>query len=110
MSADLERYFNVISGHRCASATGRWLTSSDPFTGAPLAVAPHCSPGDVNQAVEEAHSAFTSGPWASMKATARGKLLRRLDDLIARDAEKLASVEVRDNGTLYPEMTVASRN
>lgn len=37
-------------------------------------------------------------------ATERGKLLRRLGDLIARDAEKLARIETRDNGKLYKEM------
>ncbi|MCY1295491.1 Betaine aldehyde dehydrogenase [compost metagenome] len=31
-------------------------------------------------------------------------MLRRLGDLIARDAEKLAAIEVRDNGKLYAEM------
>ena len=38
-------------------------------------------------------------------ATARGKLLLRLADLIARDAEKLAAIEVRDNGKLLAEMS-----
>ena len=33
-----------------------------------------------------------------MTATQRGALLRKLGDLITRDAAKLAAVEVRDNG------------
>ena len=44
-----------------------------------------------------------------MTATARGKLLRRLGDLIARDAEKLAAIEIRDNGKLYAEMSAQLR-
>ena len=46
----------------------------------------------------------TSGPWAEMTATQRGALMRRLGDLIARDAAKLAATEVRDNGKLLAEM------
>ena len=39
-----------------------------------------------------------------MTPTARGKLLRRLGDLIATNAERLAAIEVRDNGKLIAEM------
>jgi acyl-CoA reductase-like NAD-dependent aldehyde dehydrogenase len=39
-----------------------------------------------------------------MTASQRGALMRRLGDLIARDAAKLAETEVRDNGKLYAEM------
>ena len=39
-----------------------------------------------------------------MTASQRGMLLRRLGDLIARDAAKLAATEVRDNGKLIAEM------
>ena len=56
-----------------------------------------------------AHGAFTKGPWAKLNATGRGKLMRHLGDLIARDAEKLAAIEVRDNGKLLAEMGVQLR-
>jgi acyl-CoA reductase-like NAD-dependent aldehyde dehydrogenase len=65
---------------------------------------PRGTPADVDEAVTAAYRAFNGGPWASMTATARGKLLRRLGDLILRDAEKLATIEVRDNGKLFAEM------
>ncbi len=44
------------------------------------------------------------GPWATMTASARGKVLRRIGDLVERDAKALAEVEVRDNGKLFAEM------
>lgn len=47
---------------------------------------------------------MTSGPWAELTATQRGALMRKLGDLIARDAAKLAATEVRDNGKLLAEM------
>jgi aldehyde dehydrogenase (NAD+) len=39
-----------------------------------------------------------------MTATERGRRLYRLGDLIARDAKRLAEIEVRDNGKLFAEM------
>jgi aldehyde dehydrogenase (NAD+) len=101
---ELTRYRNVVAGQPVESATGRWLVSSDPYTGEPWAEVPQCDASDADAAVDAAHEAFVKGPWASMKPTARGKLLRRLGDLIARDADRLAAIEVRDNGKLLSEM------
>lgn len=102
--SNLERFYNLVDGNYQASATGCWLTTANPYTGAGWAEVPQCGIDDVEQAVAAAYRAFSSGPWARLNATARGKLLRRLGDLIARDAEKLAALEVRDNGKLYAEM------
>jgi (Z)-2-((N-methylformamido)methylene)-5-hydroxybutyrolactone dehydrogenase len=102
--AKLVRFHNVVNGQPRTSAAGRWLTSTNPFTGEEWAEIPHCGVDDVNAAIEAAHRAHTRGPWAALNATARGKLLWRLGDLIARDAEKLAAIEVRDNGKLIVEM------
>ncbi len=100
----LTRFYNVVGGRSRESETGRWCASTNPYTGQDWAETPHCGPADVDAAVDAAHKAFTRGPWATMKATERGKLLRRLGDLIARDADKLAAIEVRDNGKLIAEM------
>lgn len=102
---DLVRFRNVVNGKPIDSATNRWLASINPYDGKPWAEVPHCSADDAEVAVEAAHRAFVKGPWATMSATARGKLLCRLGDLIARDAEKLAVIETRDNGKLYAEMS-----
>jgi acyl-CoA reductase-like NAD-dependent aldehyde dehydrogenase len=101
---ELVRFRNVVGGRPCESTTGCWLASTNPFTEAAWAEVPQCGVDDADAAVEAAHRAFTRGPWAKMTATARGKVLRRFADLITRDAEKLASIEVRDNGKLLAEM------
>ncbi|EJT04267.1 aldehyde dehydrogenase [Rhizobium sp. CCGE 510] len=98
------RFENTVSGTRKTSATGRWIESTNPYTGEVWAEVPHCGAEDAVEAIEAAHAAFVKGPWAKMTATNRGKLLRRLGDLIARDAEKLATIETRDNGKLFAEM------
>jgi aldehyde dehydrogenase (NAD+) len=101
---DVARYLNTVDGRRRASSTGQWIASENPFTGETWAEVPRCTPGDVDEAVTAAHRAFRTGAWPALTATARGKLLRRLGDLISRNAEKLAAIEVRDNGKLLAEM------
>ncbi|WP_420583613.1 aldehyde dehydrogenase [Ruegeria sp.] len=77
--------------------------SLDPATGAVWAKMPEASEDDVNQAVEGAERAFFSPDWAGMTATARGKLLSRLADLIAENAPRLAELETRDTGKIIRE-------
>ena len=43
-----------------------------------------------------------------MSASARGALLRRLADVVAREADRLAEIETRDNGKLIAEMRGAA--
>ncbi|TIS56553.1 aldehyde dehydrogenase [Mesorhizobium sp.] len=77
--------------------------SVDPSTGAPWATMPAATAADVDRAVEAAHRALRSGPWASMTATARGKLLVRLGDLVVANAARLAELETRDTGKIIRE-------
>ena len=102
--SDLPRFRMFIGGVWTDAASGEWFESFDPYAGKPWALIARGGASDVESAVAAAHTAFTSGDWPKMKATQRGALLRRLGDLIARDAEKLAILEVRDNGKLLAEM------
>lgn len=77
--------------------------SIDPSTGLPWATMPAATVADVDRAVEAAHRALRSGPWAAMTATARGKLLVKLGDLVAANAGRLAEMETRDTGKIIRE-------
>ena len=77
--------------------------SIDPSTGLPWATMPAATIADVDRAVEAAHRALRAGPWAAMTATARGKLLVRLGDLVAANAGRLAELETRDTGKIIRE-------
>jgi len=44
------------------------------------------------------------GPWATMTASQRAKLMIKLADLVEKNAERLAELEVKDNGKLIAEM------
>jgi aldehyde dehydrogenase (NAD+) len=56
-----------------------------------------------------ARTAFRAPSWAGITATQRGALLRKLADLIAGEADRLAEVETRDNGKLITEMRMQLR-
>jgi len=100
----MKRYQLRIGGQCVDPAGGQWFETQNPYTGQTWAEIPKGSASDVERAVHAAHAALTEGPWAEMSATQRGLLLHRLADLIARDAQRLAEIEVRDNGKLLAEM------
>jgi aldehyde dehydrogenase (NAD+) len=103
-SAGLQDFANLIGGQPVGAQSGETFESLDPFTGEPWARIPRCTAADVNAAVEAAHRAFVDPRWRSLTPTARGKLLAALADLIAVEADRLAAIEVRDNGKLTSEM------
>jgi aldehyde dehydrogenase (NAD+) len=100
----LERLLMLVDGQRCEALDGRRLPTYDPYTGEPWAELPRAGAADVDRAVRAAQAAFEAGPWPAMTASDRGLLLHRLGDAIARHAETLADLEVRDNGKLRVEM------
>ncbi len=100
----MEKFKMYIDGEFVEAASGEWFDSFDPFTGEVWSQVAAGGTTDVNRAVEAAHRAFTQGPWSEMTASERGMLVHKLGDLIARDAKKLAEMEVQDNGKLIAEM------
>ncbi|HEX5959034.1 MAG TPA: aldehyde dehydrogenase, partial [Hyphomicrobiaceae bacterium] len=63
-----------------------------------------CDAADVDRAVDAAYRAFETGPWPAMTQSARGRIMRRIAQLIEEHGERLAQIEVRDNGKLISEM------
>src|SRR5205823_1415949 len=89
----MKRYQLRIAGQAVDPAGSAWFETQNPYTGQTWAEIPRGDARDVGAAVQAAHRALTSGPWADMTPTQRGALMRRLGDLIARDAAKLAATE-----------------
>ncbi|WP_133645509.1 aldehyde dehydrogenase [Paraburkholderia flava] len=77
--------------------------SIDPSSGEVWAQMPRASADDVDRAVRAAHRAFDDPSWAGLTASARGKLLHRLADLVAQHAPRLAELETRDTGKIIRE-------
>ncbi|MBY5758141.1 aldehyde dehydrogenase [Rhizobium leguminosarum] len=77
--------------------------SIDPASGAVWAEMPEAREGDVDRAVNAADKAIYDGPWPKLTATQRGKLLYKLADLVAANAQVLAELETRDTGKIIRE-------
>ena len=102
--AELKKYDMYIGGAWVKPASGDYFESFSPYTGKPWALVGRGNEADAARAVAAARTAFTSGDWPKLNATQRGQLLRRLGDLVAENADRLAEIEVRDNGKLLAEM------
>jgi (Z)-2-((N-methylformamido)methylene)-5-hydroxybutyrolactone dehydrogenase len=100
----MKTYQLFIDGAYVDPAGGEWFDSIDPYRGEAWARIPRGREADADRAVQAASRALREGPWAQMTPSARAKVMRRLGDLVAANAERLAEVEVRDNGKLYAEM------
>ena len=97
----LESFQQFINGKfESASET---FESIDPASGESWALMPKANESDVDRAVTAAQIAFTSGDWPTLNASARGKLLYKLADLMAANADALAELETRDTGKIRRE-------
>lgn len=99
----LQEFKMNIAGEWTGAISGRFFESKDPATGEAWAQFPDANEEDVDRAVKAANTVFQSGVWRSITPTARGKLLRKLGDLISQNIETLATLESRDNGKLIRE-------
>lgn len=102
-TSDLQQFKMYIGGSFVDAASGKWFESLDPYMGKAWAAIPDGDQEDIDQAVGAARAAF-EGPWSELTGFDRARLMRRLADLIADNADMLASIEVRDSGKLYREM------
>ncbi len=98
------RYSHYIDGAFVPPAGGQYFDSSDPVTGEVWAEIARGQAEDVDAACEAAHRAFEAPEWRGLSASARGRLMRRLGDLILENADWLAAVEMKDNGKLIAEL------
>lgn len=93
-----------VDGEWVGARSGETFESVDPYTGRAWASFPKAGAEDVHRAVMSARAAFDRGPWRSMTGAQRARKLRRLAEVIDANAERIARVEVVDNGKLIREM------
>jgi acyl-CoA reductase-like NAD-dependent aldehyde dehydrogenase len=88
----------LIGEERPEAADGRTFSSVDPATGREIAEIPLAGAEDVARAVAAARAAFNDGPWASMPAAGRERLMLALAEAIEAHADEFAQIESLDNG------------
>jgi 5-carboxymethyl-2-hydroxymuconic-semialdehyde dehydrogenase len=90
---------HLINGKKVASATT--LQSINPATQEVLTELAAGGLAEVNAAVQAAKEAFPQ--WASLPATERAKLMRKLGDLIAQHVPEIAQMETNDTGQVIAQ-------
>ena len=103
-SGGVRDYKMLVGGEWVDALSGKTFESINPYTGRAWATAPEAGEEDVDRAVKAARAAFDEGPWGTMTGTERARLMRRLAELLAENAQELAAVESTDNGKLLMEV------
>ncbi len=88
----------LIAGERRDSLDGLTFDVSEPATGERLTTVAQAGPADVDAAVAAALDEFETGTWRRTNATARGKVLLRIANLLRERADDFAIAEARNAG------------
>lgn len=88
----------LIGGKWQDSVSGKTFETLNPATGEVICQVAEGDKADVDLAVKAARKAFEEGPWRTMNASDRGRLLNKLADLIEENKDELAALESLDNG------------
>lgn len=86
-----------VNGQWVESKNGSVFTTINPSTGEELAILQDAQTDDVNAAVVAARLAFEK-EWSKSEPAARTALLNKVADLIERDAEEIAKLDMLDAG------------
>ncbi|HWN35134.1 MAG TPA: 5-carboxymethyl-2-hydroxymuconate semialdehyde dehydrogenase [Pseudonocardia sp.] len=89
---------HFIDGAPADSASGATFDVLDPVSNRPYATAAAGSPEDVARAVAAARRAFAEGPWPTMPARARARVLMAVADAVEAREDRLAELESFDTG------------
>lgn len=88
----------LIGGKWQDSVSGKTFATINPATEQIIAEVAEGDAADIDLAANAARAAFESGPWATMDARDRGKLMTKLANLIEENFDELAALETLDNG------------
>ena len=88
----------LIDGQFRDSLSGKTFATFNPATEEIITEVAEGDSADIDLAVKAARKAFDTGPWRTMDARDRGKLIYKLADLIEANIEELADLETLDNG------------
>jgi acyl-CoA reductase-like NAD-dependent aldehyde dehydrogenase len=98
-----------IDGEFVDAASGATFECVSPISGDTLFDVAACDAEDVERAVAAARRSFDAGTWSQVAPRKRKKILLRLAELIARDADELALMITLDMGKPIGDAAVEVR-
>jgi acyl-CoA reductase-like NAD-dependent aldehyde dehydrogenase len=87
-----------IDGAFVPAADGRTFVTVSPRDGSEIAPVARGGASDIDGAAKAARRALDQGDWALADAAQRGRVLRRLAELMTHHLDGLAELESRDTG------------
>ncbi|HEY2180608.1 MAG TPA: aldehyde dehydrogenase family protein [Solirubrobacteraceae bacterium] len=88
----------LVGEERLDAADGATFATLDPSSGREIATVAKAGAEDARRAVAAARVALEEGPWSTMPASGRERLLHALARAIDEHAQELAELESLDNG------------
>ena len=85
-----------IGGHWCEAATQHTIDVDNPATGEVLGQVPKLDEGEVEAAIDAAHSAFST--WSRVTASERSAILYRWYELMLENEDDLAQIMTAEQG------------
>jgi acyl-CoA reductase-like NAD-dependent aldehyde dehydrogenase len=92
---------NYINGQPCDALNGKTWQVINPATETVVATVPFGNDADANRAVDAAIAAFPQ--WKAKNAWVRADILKKVADIMRRDAQKLAAITVSEAGKPFAE-------
>lgn len=92
-----------LIGETWREGRGPSFPTLNPADGTTIAEVASADQADVGEAVEAARAALASPVWRDLLPHERARLLYRMADLVARDGERLARLQMADNGKTLVE-------
>jgi aldehyde dehydrogenase (NAD+) len=88
----------LIGGEWAGAAGGETFPTIDPSTEEPILYVAKADTSSIDEAVSAARVALEQGPWPAMTGAERGRLLRKLADILRFRFEEIALLETIDAG------------
>ena len=101
MSLVVERARMYVGGAWVGAAGGETASVMNPATGETIADIPDANRDDVWKAIDAAAKAFPA--WAALPGLERGKVLRRIFELMTERRDDLARLVTQENGKPFEE-------
>ncbi|XP_075243851.1 retinaldehyde dehydrogenase 3-like [Convolutriloba macropyga] len=108
---EIKRTQLFINNEYVNSTSGKTFETVNPATEETICMVQEGDKADVDKAVAAARAAMKrNAPWRKMNPNERGRIMNKVADIIERDAAKIASVEVLDNGKPFQSALVDMNN
>ncbi|EGX97142.1 succinate-semialdehyde dehydrogenase [Cordyceps militaris CM01] len=92
---------SYINGQWVAANSGKTFKVSNPATGEVIGTAPECDVEDLNAAISAASDAFQT--WRAYSGRQRGRIIRKLFDLIVEHKIDIGKIITAENGKAKPD-------